>query len=155
MGRLIAQSLKEPPHAPLMESLPGAGRRLAPAPASTTSVAACGQGDIESVRCVSGVAPVEDKSGKRQRATIRRRCNRRWRNLMHLFAHCSTAYCAWAKAFYDLRREQGDRRVSALRKLADKCLKTINHMIATGGRYDEDRYLQALRRGGSLVCLRL
>jgi len=155
MDRLISQDAANLPHAHLIESLPGAGKRLAPALAAITAAVASGEGEVEGIRCVSGVAPVEEQSGKRRRVRVRRRCNKHWRDIMHLFARCSTVSCAWAKAFYDMHREQGDRHASALRKLADKWLKIINRMIETGEPYDDERYVRALRRNGSPVYLRL
>jgi len=153
--RLIAQRARDLPRAHLLRSLPGAGQRLAPALAAITAVTAAQAQGVEGVRCMSGVAPVEDTSGKRRRVRVRRRCNKHWRNVMHLFAHCSTASCAWAKAFYDMHREQGDRHAGALRKLADKWLKIINRMLETGQPYDDQRYVEALRKNGSPVYLRL
>ena len=74
---------------------------------------------------------------------------------MHLFARCSTVSCAWAKAFYDMHREQGDSHATALRKLADKWLKIINRMLDTGEPYDDARYVESLRKHGSPVYSRL
>ena len=153
--RLIAQRTPNMPHAHLLRSLPGAGERLAPALTAITAITLGEEDDIEALRCVSGVAPVEMQSGKRRRVRVRRRCNKHWRNVMHLFAHCSTVSCPWAKAFYDLRREHGDRHAGALRKLADKWIKIINRMLATGEPYDDERYVEALRTKGSPVYLKL
>jgi len=54
-----------------------------------------------------------------------------------------------------MHREQGDRHASALRKLADKWLKIIDHMIETGKPYDDEFYVEARRKNGSPVYLRL
>jgi transposase len=153
--RLIAQRTRELPYARLIESLPGAGKRLAPALTAIIAVTAAEQNRIEALRCVSGVAPVQGDSGKRLRTTIRRRCNKHWRNVMHLFAHCSTLSCPWAKAFYTIHRKQGDTHACALRKLADKWLKIINRMLDTGQCYDDQRYVNTLRRRSSHVYLEL
>jgi len=151
----IAERTQALPHAHLLRSLPGAGERLAPALTAITAVSAAEKEGFKALRCLSGIAPVEDQSGKRRRARIRRRCNKHWRNIMHLFARCSTVSCAWAKAFYDMHREQGDSHATALRKLADKWLKIINRMLDTGESYDDQRYVEALRRNGSPVYRRL
>ena len=155
LDRLIVQAARDLPHARLLRSLPGAGERLAPALAAITTVQAAEPETLEGIRCISGVAPVEITSGKRRRVRIRRRCNKHWRNVMHLFAKSSTAYCTWAKAFYDLHRNQGDHHGTALRKLADKWLKIIRAMLETGQTYDDKRYVEALRKHGSPVYLRL
>lgn len=153
--RLIAERTAHLPEAALMESLPGAGDRLAPALTAITALVAKEEDRHKPLRCLSGVAPVKVQSGKRCRIQIRRRCNKHWRNILHLFAHCSTCSCAWAKAFYDMHRQSGDTHAGALRKLADKWLKIINRMLATGQPYDDQRYVEALRRNGSPVYLRL
>jgi len=153
--KLIAECAEKLPHTHLMQSLPGAGKRLAPALAAITADVACGQRDIQGLRCMTGVAPVEEQSGKRRRVHIRSRCNKHQRNIMHMFANCSLLYCAWAKAFYDMHKEQGDRHATALRKLADKWLKIIMRMLQTGEPYDDDHYVQALRKSRSPIYSRL
>ena len=153
--RLIAQRTANMPHAHVLRSLPGAGERLAPALVAITAVTLGEEDGAQALRCVSGIAPVEVQSGKRRSVRIRRRCNKHWRNVMHLFAYCSTRSCAWAKAFYDMHRQQGDGHATALRKLADKWSKIINRMLDTGEPYDDARYVQALRKHGSPVYSRL
>ena len=147
MDRLIAEQSKEVPQAGLMETLPGAGKRLAPALAAMAALTTSGEKhNLEALRCVSGVAPVEDKSGRRQRVRARRRCNKHWRDVLHLFAHCSINCCGWARAFYDMHRTQGDSHAGALRKLADKWLKIIHRMVEANESYDDLRHVQSLRK---------
>lgn len=155
LDKLIAQAARDLPHARLLRSLPGAGDRLAPALATITTVQAAETEGLEGIRCVSGVAPVEFTSGNRRRVRVRRRCNKYWRNTLHMFANSSKAYCAWARAFYDLHRAQGDKHATALRKLADKWLKIINSMLKTGQPYDDARYVESLKTRQSPVYLRL
>ena len=153
--RHIEEQAKKMPQHKLLQSLPGAGERMAPA---LTAIAAIAMGDedaLHALRCLAGVAPVEDKSGKRQKVHMRRRCNKHWRNVMHLFAFCSTNWCPWARAYYDILKERGDSHAGALRKLADKWLKIIQRMLQTKQPYDEERYLQALKKKGSPVYQRL
>lgn len=150
MDRLIAEQSKQVPQTKLMQSLPGAGKRLAPALAAMAALTTSGEKhNLAALRCVSGVAPVEDKSGKRQRVRARRRCNRHWRDVLHLFAHCSINCCDWARAFYDMHREQGDNHAGALRKLADKWLKIIHRMVEANEPYDDLRHVQSLRNHAS------
>lgn len=153
--KLIAQRTQDLPQANLLRTLPGAGERLAPALAAITIMANSEHRGLAALRCVAGVAPIEHQSGKRHFIHVRRRCNKHWRNTMHLFAHCSKNSCTWAKAFYDLCRERGDSNATALRKLADKWLKIIHRMLDTGECYDEHRYLQALRKNQSPIYRRL
>jgi len=152
---LIAQRTHDLPHAHLLRTLPGAGPRLAPALTAITAIMLNEDDSFQALRCVSGIGPVENKSGKRHGVHIRRRCNKHWRNVMHLFANSSTSWCGWAKAFYTLRREHGDRHGTALRKLADKWLKIIFRMLATGETYDDERYVESLRKNASPVYQKL
>ena len=155
LDRLIAERARELEEAKLLRTLPGAGERLDPALA-TIVVTALAEGEgFEGLRCISGAAPVEDKSGKRQRVRIRKRCNKHWRNTLHLFAKSSINWCPWARAFYDLHREKGDSYATALRKLAIKWLKISVSMLESGQPYDEARYVEALRKGTSPVYNRL
>lgn len=137
----------------LIESLPGAGKRLAPAITAIIVNLDKDNGDIlQQLRCVAGVAPVQDESGKRVKTVMRRRCNKRWRNIFHLFAWCSTRHSAWAQAFYRLCRKQGNSYASALRKLADKWIRIIVGMIREKQPYDEQKYIAALQIKGSPIC---
>ena len=138
-----------------VSSLPGAGSRLAPALTAITAQLAGAPEFLQALRCLSGVAPVQHESGKVERCVIRRRCNKNWRHVLHQFANCSKQYCGWAKAYYQLRREKGDRHGTALRKLSDKWLKIVCKMIEDGTEYDEAKYLKALRESGSPVYARL
>jgi transposase len=139
----------------LIESLPGAGKSLAPA--ITAIVVNLEEGDDtgKQLRCMAGVAPVKDESGKRVKTVIRRRCNKRWRNIFHLFAWCSIRRSTWANAFYKLCRERGDTFATALRKLADKWIRIITCMIREKRPYDEKEYIESLRKGGSPIYERL
>jgi transposase len=152
---LIAERIKTEPKAQLLRSLPGAGKRLVPGLLVITATVEEEDNSLQAMRCLSGIAPVEDQSGKRRNTKIRRRCNKHWRNTMFLFARCSTCCCAWARAFYDLHRQNGDTHACALRKLADKWIKIIIRMLATGQPYDDQRYVQSLRQNRSPVYQKL
>lgn len=151
----IGNAVKDLPVAKLLASLPGAGERLAPALTAIVLTMEKEGSRLQSLRCVSGVAPVEMQSGKSRHTHIRRRCNKHWRNVLHLFARCSTLSCPWAKAFYELHREMGDSHATALRKLADKWLKIIDRMVEKNEKYDDARYVEALRKSRSPVYKKL
>ena len=151
-ARQIGERAKDFPELPLMNSLPGAGKHLAPALAAISLKTAGQTANRRAyMRAVAGVAPVENESGKRNAPTMRRRCNKVWRTTLHLFAYCSIHHCPWARAFYQLCRQRGDTYATALRKLADKWLRIINRMLETGQPYNEQRYVQALKANRSPV----
>lgn len=155
LDRAIAKATEDLPAAKLLATLPGAGKRLAPALAAMVLSLEKEENRLQALRCLSGVAPVEMQSGKSRRTHIRRRCNKHWRNVLHLFARCSTVPCPWARAFYDLHREKGDSHATALRKLADKWLKIIDRMVEKKEEYDDARYVETLRKTGSPVYNKL
>lgn len=154
--KLIEEQARKSPQYQLLKSLPGAGNRLAPALTAMTTIMLDNDNMLHALRCMSGVAPVEDTSGKRRKVLIRRRCNKYWRNVLHLFAFCSTNSCEWARAFYKLHRERGDTHGGALRKLADKWLKIIRAMLRNNEVYDDARYVRELQEKhspiGQILC---
>lgn len=153
--RLICERCAAFPQAALIRSLPGTGDRLAPALTAIAVLVAGEENSRQAIRCLSGVAPIEHSSGKRCSTRIRQRCNKHWRNVMHLYARLSVQHCAWARAYYELCRERGDRFATALRKLADKWLKIICRMLENGEAYDEQRYVDALQKSSSPVYTKL
>jgi len=153
--RLIKECSAKMPQASLVRSLPGAGDRLAPALLAMMAELEQEVDRHAALRCLSGVAPVENQTGKRRHAQMRRRCNKHWRDVLHLFAQCSTRSSRWAKAYYELRSAAGDNYATALRKLADKWLDILDSMLTHNEHYDEDRHIQALRKKGSPVYAKL
>lgn len=147
----IEEAFDTLPSAKVIASLPGAGPKLAPRLAAIAGSPEAQEGGLAALRGYTGVAPVTFQSGKRTTVRIRRMCNKDWRNTMHLFAWCSTRFSRWAGAFYRYRKACGDTHSTALRKLADKWLKIIRHMLNANEPYDEDRYLNELKRKNSPV----
>lgn len=136
-------------NAELFESLPGAGPKIAPRLMAMFGDNPAQYDSAQTLRQLSGVAPVMFESGKKKCVVIRRACRKYWRNTLHQFAHHSAQYCAWARAFYDLCRKKKDTNATALRKLAGKWLKIIFRMWSTGTCYDDARYVESLRRRNS------
>ena len=155
MQALIEELIRPLPEAKLVRSLPGAGPKLTPALTAIIHSAAARADNVQALRCLSGVAPVQEQSGKRNRTRIRRRCNKYLRNILHLYAWCSTRACLWAKAYYELCKERGDSHATALRKLADKWLRIIYRMLQTGQPYEDSKYLKALRKTHSPIWERI
>jgi transposase len=155
LERLIEQRLPDLPYTSLIRSLPGAGEHLVPELCAIVNSVAVRHGGYEAARCVTGVAPVENNSGKRHQIRMRLRCNKQWRNTLHLFAACSTRACPWARAYYEQCRERGDEYGTALRKLADKWWKIIIAMLDAGEPYDDKRYVQALAKHHSPISQKL
>jgi hypothetical protein len=137
--------------AAVFSSLPGAGPKLAPRLAMVFGAQKDRYDSAAPLRQLAGTAPVTKSSGRTTRVHFRRACRKSWRNTMHLFADSSKKYCAWARAFYEYRRNCGDRHALALRKLADKWIKIIYRMWKEGECYNDKRYLLALARTKSPI----
>ena len=145
----IDSQFKTHPEAELFESLPGAGPKLAPRLFVILGEDLSRFDSAATLQKLSGVAPVTEQSGRRRQTHMRRACKKFWRNTLHHFAHTSQYRCAWAKAFYRMRRRAGDTDSEALRKLAYKWLKIIYRIWKERTPYDENRYLDALKKRNS------
>jgi hypothetical protein len=142
------------PESQWADSLPGAGRTLAPA-----LVACFGRDpqrfeDAGQAQAFMGTAPITRASGRQRSVCFRRACCKFARRTLQLFAQLSMRECAWAKAFYDKQRASGHRHPAAVRALANKWVKIILAMRRTGERYDESKYTTACEKYLSTKRLR-
>jgi len=133
----------------LFEGLPGAGAALAP-----RLLAAFGsrRERFESageVRTTSGIAPVRNQSGKRERVHVRWACPKFLRQTFHEFAAFSVRQSVWAGAFYEQKRKQGKDHHAAVRALAFQWIRILYRCWQDSKPYEESRYLAALERRGS------
>jgi len=142
----IESQFKIHPDAELFQSLPGAGPKLAPRLLTILGDERGEYHSADALQKLSGVAPVTERSGKKDHKRMRRACKKFWRNTLRHFAHTSKFTCAWARAFYRQRRAQKETDSTALRKLGYKWLKIIYRMWKEKKPYDEARYLEALKK---------
>ena len=147
--RRIAELVALHPDSSLFASLPGAGEVLVP-----RLIAAFGtrrerfQSAYE-VQCLSGIAPVTEKSGKSEWVHFRWACPRFLRQTFHEFAAHSIGSSGWAEAYYRAAKENGKSHHAVVRSLAHKWIRIIFRCWKDGRPYDEQTYLQALKRTGS------
>lgn len=94
---------------------------------------------------ISGIAPITIKSGKTIH-NVRRRwaCNKFLRQSFHEFAHHSLAKSAWAKAYYDMMRDNGLKHHAAVRALAFKWIRILYHCWKHRTLYNAAHYFQQL-----------
>jgi len=136
----------------LFSSLPGAGPKLAPRLLSHFGADRGRFDSPESLQILSGASPVTKQSGRSKCVHMRRQCQRRFRNTLHLWAFLTIERSVWARAFYDRARRTGQSHSLALRNLARKWLKILYRMWQNHCPYDEGLYLAALiRRRSPLV----
>jgi len=141
------------PDAALFSSLPGAGKKLAPRLASMFGTERSRFDSAQILQQLSGVAPVSRTSGNMKQVVFRWRCNKTFRNTLHLFATTSINECEWARAVYDYHRAHKDSHALALRKVAFRWMDIIFRMWQNKEIYHEEIYLEALRRKGSHFAL--
>jgi len=95
---------------------------------------------------------VKESSGKTSWVHFRRTCPTFLRQTFHEFALHSIGQSEWAKAYYQhLREDENKAHQAAVRSLAYKWIRIIFRCWKDKKPYDEEVYLQSLRRRGSLI----
>ncbi len=139
---------------PLFSVLPGAGPRLAPRLLAAFGTDRSRFGCAAQLQAYSGIAPVLERSGSRQRIRFRRACPKFLRQTFHEFARCSTQYSLWARAYYQQQRARGRAHHQVIRSLAFKWIRILFRCWQTRTPYDEARYIETLvERGSPLAAL--
>lgn len=147
----ILQLFEQHPDHDLFGSLPGAGPKLAP-----RLLAECGDDrdrfeTPQSLACYAGTAPVSFQSGQIHKVRFRRACNPSLRAAVHLWSNLSRRSCAWAEAYYQLKRHQGKSHACALRCLGQRWLKILWKMWQTRTTYNEALHNRNQTSHGSCV----
>lgn len=152
--RRIAAAFAQQVDAALFAALPGAGAQLAPRLLVAFGPDRSRFATVGALQQYSGVAPVQEQSGRTKITHWRWHCPKFLRQSFHEFAGCSVPQSRWANAYYQREIARGRPRHRVLRSLAFKWQRILFRCWQTGQQYDEDRYLAALRRSGSpLVAL--
>ncbi|MEU8308921.1 transposase [Actinomadura sp. NPDC048955] len=125
------------PHGEIYASMPGVGpvigARLLAEIGDDPDRFATAKG----LRAYAGAAPLTWASGGSSSVTERTACNRRLKVTGHHWAFATLTRSPGARAYYDRRREAGDRHSAALRRLYGRLLTCLHHCLATGQLYSE------------------
>lgn len=148
--RITATFAQHPDH-DLFGSLPGAGEKLAPRLLAEIGANRAEFARAESLQCLGGTAPLTIKSGATCYQRVRYACNDTLRATVHLWADHSRARCAWAEAYYQKHRADGQSHACALRCLGQRWLKIVWKMWHTRTPYDEALHTRNQTRHGSWV----
>jgi transposase len=142
----IATTYKKQPDADIFASFPGAGAVLEPrllaAMGTDRSRFSCAQEVAE----YSGIAPVTERSGKKEWIHRRLACCRFIKQSFHEYAGQTVTYCAWAGAYYESKIAAGMKHHAAVRALAYKWIRIIYRCWKDHVAYDEKKYMQSLKR---------
>lgn len=133
----------------LFESLPGSGTVYA-----SRLLAAFGSNrekfsSADELACLTGIAPVIERSGKSCWVRWRYFCPKFLRQTFHEYAGESILHSFWAKAYYESQRAKGKSHTKAVRALAYKWIRIIWKCWQTKTKYDEVKYLECLRKRNS------
>ena len=158
----IRELFRSHPDAAVFSGIPGAGEVMSPRLLCAFGTDRSHFETAQNMTQWNGSAPVTINSGQDKRTgQPKRMVNWRWaaptfvRQSFVEFAEHSIRNCAWAKAFYQIKKEQGKPRQTILRALALKWTRILFRCWQNSERYDEQKYLQSLQRTGSPVWKRL
>lgn len=151
LDREIKERFAAHPDTGIFDSLPGAGPVLAPRLLAAMGSDRSRFDSAAEVQKYSGIAPVTERSGKHDWVHRRFACPKFLRQTFHEFAGQSIKSCAWARAYYDLKRRKGVGHHAAVRALAYKWIRIIFRCWKDRVRYSDDIYLQSLRKKGSPI----
>lgn len=145
----IKELFDDHPDAELFKSLPGAGDALAPRLLAAHGTDRERWQSAGEIQCLQGIAPVRDKSGKKSDVKFRWSCAKFHRQTWVEFANQSIKQCAWARAFYDKRKDEGLEHQAALRELAFKWSRIVFRCWKNRTPYNEAKYLESLIKRNS------
>src|SRR5258708_2868390 len=109
----------------IFESLPGAGKRLAPRLLAEWGDDRNRYRETRSIQALAGTCPVPWKSGEYAAVHMRFACLKPLRNALHQFAWLSTQQEPWAQAYYQRKRAEGKSHSMAVRALANVWVRVI------------------------------
>jgi transposase len=155
LDKRIAQLFVLHPEHDLFDSFPGAGPVCAPRLLTAFGTERTRWMSAVEIQSHSGIAPVTERSGNSTWIHHRLACAKFVKQTFHEFADQSIRYSAWARAFYDLQRNRGKDHHAALRSLAYKWVRIMFRCWKERKPYDEDTYIQSLRRRGSSLVEKL
>lgn len=143
------------PDRKLFDSLPGAGRVMAPRLAVAFGRDRSRYHSANEVQCYSGIAPVVEQSGRQRWVHARWGYPKFLHQTFHEFAQASIPQSAWAKAVYQEHREHEAGHHEAIRALAFRWIRILFRLWKTGELYDEQRHVDTLRKKQSPIIGRL
>jgi len=139
----------------IFKSLPGAGDIVAPRLLAVTGTQRDRFPKSENLSQYNGSAPVTERSGKQKIVHWRWASPVFVRQSFVEFARWSITHCSWARAYNELLREKGDASQTRLRKIAYKWSRIIHRCWKNRIAYNDQKYLDALRKTNSPICQKL
>ncbi len=151
----IAAEWADHPDRQIFDSLPGAGAVMAPRLAVAFGLERSRYDAAAELQQYSGIAPVTEQSGRHWSVRARWGYPTFLHQTFHEFAQSSLPHSAWARAFYHQQRDRGAGHHAAIRALAFRWIRILFRLWKTGEEYDEQRYIEVLKRKRSPIITRL
>jgi len=148
----IAKIFEAHPEAHLFNQLPGAGPALAPRLCAFFGTDRSRYEAAENVQSFTGIAPVTKCSGKTKVVYFRVACPKFDRQTFHEFARLSITTCQWARNYVDYYTGKGKKFQTIIRALAYKWIRILWKCWKDRTPYNEDQYMEALRKRGSIFA---
>ncbi len=130
----------------LFESLPRAGRHLAPRLLAEIGDDRSRYQNASSLQALGGTSPVLFQSGMYSKAHRRLGCIKPLRNALHQFAWQTTQSEPWARDYYQRKRAEGKSHTVAVRALANVWVRIILAMWVHQRCYESTTFEQAQRQ---------
>ncbi len=130
------------PDAFIFDSLPGAGKLLAPALLAKFGDHRGRFPNRADVQALAGTCPTTERSGRRKTVRFRRGCDKEFRRISQQYARSSTPESGWANAYCGEIRSHHPSNSHAYRCLANRWLAIIWKIWQTRQAYDEGYHLR-------------
>ena len=135
----------------IFASLPGAGPAMLPRLLAAFGTERGRFQSAQQLQCYSGIAPVQEASGRTKIVKWRWSCPTFLRQTFHEWAWLSTRRSVWARTYYDTQRARGKSHHAAVRALAYKWIRILFRCWQARTPYVESVYLAALQKRGNPV----
>jgi len=133
----------------IFDSLPGAGPQIAPRLLAAMGTNRKRYNKPEEIQKYAGIAPVTERSGKKEWIHWRYSCTKFLRQTFVEWAGLSVRYSFWAKAYYRQQESKGKPHNTIIRALAFKWIRILFRCWKARTPYNEATYLSALKAKGS------
>lgn len=134
------------------QSLPRAGKRLAPRLLAEIGDDRSRYADAASLQALAGTSPVLFQSGGYAKAHRRYACIKPLRNAMQQFAWQSTLSEPWALAYYQRKRSEGKSHTVAVRALANVWARILYALERDKKEYCAETFEEARQAHGQRVA---
>lgn len=134
--------------AQVFDSFPGVGPVFGPRLAAAFGTSVVNFPDPYSMLCWSGIAPVQQQSGKTKVVQWRWARPKFLHQTFVEYARTSVLFCPWAREFFKSRTEKGWRKFRIYRALAFKWIRILWHCWKDNVQYNEAKYLAGLQKRG-------